>query len=61
LTGPVRRGDAGTVRKNLQAIAAVDPRALELYRMLAARSLELVKDSYADQAKLGKIRRLLGG
>jgi predicted short-subunit dehydrogenase-like oxidoreductase (DUF2520 family) len=61
LTGPVRRGDAGTVRKNLQAIAAVDPRALELYRLLAARSLELVKDSYADQAKLGKIRRLLGG
>ncbi|MBI3651287.1 MAG: DUF2520 domain-containing protein [Acidobacteria bacterium] len=38
LTGPIRRGDAGTVRKNLAALAAVDGEALEVYRQLASQA-----------------------
>jgi predicted short-subunit dehydrogenase-like oxidoreductase (DUF2520 family) len=35
LTGPVARGDAGTVAAHVQALAAVDPEALRTYRSLA--------------------------
>jgi predicted short-subunit dehydrogenase-like oxidoreductase (DUF2520 family) len=43
LTGPVRRGDVGTVRRNLAALAASDAQGLALYRLLAAHSLSLVQ------------------
>jgi predicted short-subunit dehydrogenase-like oxidoreductase (DUF2520 family) len=35
LTGPVARGDAGTVAAHLRAISAVAPDSVELYRALA--------------------------
>ena len=35
LTGPVSRGDAGSVAAHVQALAAVDPEALRTYRALA--------------------------
>ncbi|WP_423748159.1 Rossmann-like and DUF2520 domain-containing protein [Frankia canadensis] len=34
-TGPVRRGDVGTVRAHLEALTAVDPAVAEVYRALA--------------------------
>ena len=38
LTGPVARGDAGTVRTHLRELAAVDPDLALTYRTLAART-----------------------
>ena len=41
LTGPVARGDAGTVRRNLEAIAAHDPDATAAYVALADAAIDL--------------------
>ena len=38
LTGPVARGDAGTVRTHLRELDAVDPDLAATYRVLAART-----------------------
>jgi predicted short-subunit dehydrogenase-like oxidoreductase (DUF2520 family) len=38
LTGPVARGDAGTVRSHLRVLDAVDPDLADTYRVLAART-----------------------
>lgn len=59
LTGPVRRGDAGTVETNLRALAAADSRALELYRLLAKLSLELAAEAGTDAAALRRIAKRL--
>jgi predicted short-subunit dehydrogenase-like oxidoreductase (DUF2520 family) len=40
LTGPVSRGDAGTVVAHLHALAAVAPESVEAYRVLAQRTAE---------------------
>jgi predicted short-subunit dehydrogenase-like oxidoreductase (DUF2520 family) len=59
LTGPVRRGDAGTVRKNMQAIAEVDAGLVELYRRLAERSLLLAEEAGANEELLSATRKVL--
>src|SRR3954451_3584000 len=38
LTGPVARGDVGTVRTHLRVLAAADPDLAETYRVLARRT-----------------------
>lgn len=38
LTGPVARGDVGTVRKHLHELTAADPDLAETYRVLARRT-----------------------
>jgi predicted short-subunit dehydrogenase-like oxidoreductase (DUF2520 family) len=40
LTGPVSRGDAGTVVAHLEALAEVAPESVEAYRALAQRTAE---------------------
>ena len=58
LTGPVRRGDIGTVRRNLEALAAGDERWLAIYGLLAAHSLSLI-ESELDRPVVTALRRLL--
>ncbi|WP_055588480.1 Rossmann-like and DUF2520 domain-containing protein [Streptacidiphilus griseoplanus] len=67
LTGPVARGDAGTVRRHLQQLRRVSPQALEAYRamaratadralaagMLKADAAEALLDVLADDRKDG--------
>lgn len=60
LTGPVRRGDGGTVERNLKALVAADAKAMELYCLLAERSVALARAAGADEAALQNIRKLLG-
>jgi predicted short-subunit dehydrogenase-like oxidoreductase (DUF2520 family) len=43
LTGPMSRGDAGTVRAHLAELAAHAPDVVELYRILARRELSLAE------------------
>ncbi|HEY4238923.1 MAG TPA: DUF2520 domain-containing protein [Kofleriaceae bacterium] len=63
LTGPVRRGDAATVQRHLEALRD-QPEVAELYRALARRALEIAsrvdgRDA-PDRAGLDAIRVLLG-
>ncbi|MFV2062522.1 MAG: Rossmann-like and DUF2520 domain-containing protein [Chloroflexota bacterium] len=44
LTGPFVRGDEGTVRAHLAALARLAPGALELYRAVARRELAIAVD-----------------
>ena len=59
LTGPVRRGDSGTVARNLAALRSVDPDAAELYRQLALRAVALVENRAAVPGALVEVRRQL--
>jgi predicted short-subunit dehydrogenase-like oxidoreductase (DUF2520 family) len=59
LTGPVRRGDRGTVALNMKALAELDAEWLEIYRMLARRSLTLALQAGADRSALAKLDSLL--
>jgi len=42
LTGPVRRRDAGTIRRNIRALACVDQDWAKIYKLLAKRSFTLL-------------------
>jgi predicted short-subunit dehydrogenase-like oxidoreductase (DUF2520 family) len=59
LTGPVRRGDAGTIARNLHALAAVDASWREIYRQLAARGLVLAERAKLNRTALAELQRLL--
>jgi len=59
LTGPVSRGDAGTVSKNMQAIGEVDSELVEIYRLLAERSLTLAEEAGANKVLLNEVRKVL--
>jgi predicted short-subunit dehydrogenase-like oxidoreductase (DUF2520 family) len=59
LTGPVRRGDAGTVERNIEALKGMDPSWLEAYRLLARRGVELAESDGVDKRSLIKLDRLL--
>jgi len=59
LTGPVRRGDAGTVKRNMEALSSVDPDWLELYRLLAVRSLALAKASGIEEESFEELLKTL--
>jgi len=45
LTGPVSRGDAGTVRRNLEALGAEAPEAVAAYVALAGAAARLATDA----------------
>jgi len=64
LTGPVRRGDAATIQRHLDAMRG-RPELAEIYRVLAGRAVEIAaridgKDA-PDRAGLDAIRELLRG
>lgn len=59
LTGPVVRGDAETVARNLAALAA-DPTAAGLYRTLGRATLELAEVELGDEAA-ARVRAALEG
>jgi predicted short-subunit dehydrogenase-like oxidoreductase (DUF2520 family) len=62
LTGPVRRGDAETIRRHLEALRA-RPDLAETYRALARRAVEIAAridgSDAPDRAGLDAIRALL--
>jgi predicted short-subunit dehydrogenase-like oxidoreductase (DUF2520 family) len=65
LTGPIRRGDADTVRRHVAALAAIDRgsprggRRLDRYRMLASITLEIAREAGLEPAAAGRIERAL--
>jgi predicted short-subunit dehydrogenase-like oxidoreductase (DUF2520 family) len=54
LTGPVRRGDAATVSRHLDAVDRPD-----LYRMLGLVALRIAKEAGLEPAAAGRTRRAL--
>ncbi|HEX6965819.1 MAG TPA: Rossmann-like and DUF2520 domain-containing protein [Gemmatimonadaceae bacterium] len=58
LTGPVVRGDVGTVRAHLAALRG-DPDVLDAYRTLARATIDVAREAGTDAAKLAEIRALL--
>ncbi len=61
VTGPVRRGDRGTVERNMKAVGAIDSDWLDIYKKLAERSITLSETVGTDGRALEEIRRLLSG
>jgi predicted short-subunit dehydrogenase-like oxidoreductase (DUF2520 family) len=60
LTGPLARGDAGTVRSHLEALASRAPELLPLYRACGLRAADLAdRQGQADPAGLAAARRAL--
>ena len=59
LTGPVVRGDAETVRRHMQVLAA-EPDVLAAYRALSLVALDLARDGGTPDAELAAVRAVLG-
>ena len=60
LTGPVRRGDALTIRRHLAALGELDERRHgDLYRMLGEVALEIAKRAGLEPAAAEQTRRAL--
>lgn len=60
LTGPIVRGDAGTVRRHLAALAAKAPHLLEAYVANARRALDrAVRSGRLDEAKAKAVAEAL--
>lgn len=65
LTGTFARGDVGTVERHLKALSGGKPKppreALELYKLLGLRSLQVAKRAGLDPKKIRQITKLLKG
>ncbi len=59
LTGPVARGDAASVERHIEALAAVAPRELELYQRLGREVLRLARERALPSGDLGPVGALL--
>lgn len=59
LTGPIRRGDAGTVERNMKALNETERDWVEAYRLLSRRSIILAEQVGVDKQALKKLRRIL--
>lgn len=63
LTGTFARGDIGTVERHLIALSKGSPKpppeAVEIYRLLGLRSLQLAKEHGLDPKKIRQITKLL--
>ena len=59
LTGPVRRGDAGTVAAHVDELAVVLPEALEVYRALGRLTLSHAVRAGLDDASADAVRAVL--
>ena len=59
LTGPVRRGDAGTVARQVAELAALYPEALPAYRELARLLLGYARRGGLDDAAAAAVAAAL--
>jgi predicted short-subunit dehydrogenase-like oxidoreductase (DUF2520 family) len=60
LTGPVARGDAGTIARHLNALAREEEPIREIHRLLSSRCVEMAAASRRlDPRRAGQLRRLL--
>lgn len=55
LTGPLARGDAGTVERHLRALQQVDPSLAEVYRQLARLSFPMLEERRVHMNELVRV------
>lgn len=55
LTGPIRRGDVGTVRRHLEALAGLPPRFREAYATLGREAVRLARRAGAPTEALSAV------
>ncbi len=60
LTGPIRRGDSGTVSQHLRALGDMEPTLADMYKALGVRILGLVDQDRLSPGQAQEIKRLLG-
>lgn len=60
LTGPLSRGDAGTLKRHLEALRDKQPQRLALYAQLAERSLEMARQRGLSADAVAALETLLG-
>lgn len=58
LTGPIARGDSGTVARHLTALDAADPAVARIYRELGLLTLPLAQAKGVDADKLNALHQL---
>ena len=62
LTGPIARGDLGTIRKHLAALEKSAPALLSTYRELGLQTIPIAVDKgKIDAGKAEELKRLLTG
>ncbi|MCB9878415.1 MAG: DUF2520 domain-containing protein [Planctomycetes bacterium] len=61
LSGPVRRGDAGTVARHVERLAATAPSALPAYVATMELALQLAERQGLDAGRAAAVRAVLGG
>ncbi len=62
LTGPIARGDTGTVQKHLSALGGAAPELLAVYRELGLRTIPIALDKGKINPEIAEeMRALLGG
>uniref|UniRef100_A0A7C4CB82 DUF2520 domain-containing protein n=1 Tax=candidate division WOR-3 bacterium TaxID=2052148 RepID=A0A7C4CB82_UNCW3 len=61
LTGPVQRGDAETVRRQLSALRMDVPELVPMYRVLTLRLADMARRQGVDRMALRRLRAVVGG
>lgn len=59
LTGPIARGDAGTVAVHLESLARELPSESELYRTMAERTFHMIKDKNLTKMQRARLLAVL--
>jgi predicted short-subunit dehydrogenase-like oxidoreductase (DUF2520 family) len=59
LTGPVRRGDSGTIRRNIDALRKTNTTAAVVYALLAERAVGLAIEAGVDPKDIASVRDAL--
>ncbi|WP_168198198.1 Rossmann-like and DUF2520 domain-containing protein [Crassaminicella thermophila] len=60
LTGPIARGDIGTVQKHIEALKNIKPDCLEFYKFLGLKTAELAeKKDINNKEKLEELKNIL--
>jgi len=61
LTGPIVRGDIDTVRTHIEAIKKDMPSELELYRVMALKTVEMISEEKLSAGQILKFKEMLKG
>jgi predicted short-subunit dehydrogenase-like oxidoreductase (DUF2520 family) len=59
LTGPIRRGDAGTVRRHLEAVEHASPETKRLYVAAGLRTVALAERAGLDKSAAREVEKVL--
>jgi predicted short-subunit dehydrogenase-like oxidoreductase (DUF2520 family) len=59
LTGPIRRGDVGTIRRHLSAVENASPETRHLYVAAGLRTIAIAERSGLEESAAREVRKVL--